>query len=80
MKFNCECCNYSTDDKSNFNKHIISKKHKLVESKVVVTSKTTQSQHLVIPESTSTVINNPIPVAVVDPIPNLETPTTSRFS
>ena len=53
MKFNCDCCNYSTDDKSNFNKHIISKKHKLVESKVVVTSKTTQSQHLVIPEPTS---------------------------
>jgi len=39
MKFNCECCNYSTDDKSNFNKHIISKKHKLVESKVVVSQK-----------------------------------------
>ena len=39
MKFNCECCNYSTDDKSNFNKHIISKKHKLVESKVVVSPK-----------------------------------------
>jgi len=39
MKFKCECCNYSTDDKSNFNKHIISKKHKLVESKVVVSQK-----------------------------------------
>ena len=39
MKFNCECCNYSTEDKSNFNKHIISKKHKLVESKVVVSQK-----------------------------------------
>jgi hypothetical protein len=39
MKYKCECCNYSTDDKSNFNKHIISKKHKLVESKVVVSPK-----------------------------------------
>ena len=39
MKFNCECCNYSTDDKSNFNKHLHSKKHKLVESKSVVSQK-----------------------------------------
>ena len=29
----CKCCDYSTEDKSNFNKHIISRKHKLVESK-----------------------------------------------
>jgi hypothetical protein len=36
MKFTCECCNYSTDVKVNFNKHINSKKHKLVESKSVV--------------------------------------------
>ena len=36
MKFTCECCNYSTDIKVNFNKHITSKKHKLVESKSVV--------------------------------------------
>lgn len=33
MKYKCECCNYSTEDKSNFNKHISSRKHKLVESK-----------------------------------------------
>ena len=32
MLFNCECCKYSTEDKSNFNKHILSKKHKLLES------------------------------------------------
>lgn len=30
----CICCDYSTDDKSNFNKHIASRKHKLVETKV----------------------------------------------
>ncbi len=29
----CKCCDYSTDDKSNFNKHITSRKHKLLESK-----------------------------------------------
>lgn len=33
MKYKCECCNYSTEDKSNFNKHIISRKHKLIEGK-----------------------------------------------
>jgi len=52
MKFNFECCNYSTYDKSNFNKHENSKKHKLVESKLVVNLKSTQSQHLVNIEST----------------------------
>lgn len=29
----CKYCDYSTEDKSNFNKHITSRKHKLVESK-----------------------------------------------
>jgi hypothetical protein len=33
VKYKCQCCNYSTDDKSNFNKHITSRKHKLIESK-----------------------------------------------
>ncbi len=33
MKYMCKCCDYSTDDKSNFNKHITSRKHKLLESK-----------------------------------------------
>lgn len=33
MKYVCKCCDYSTEDKSNFNKHITSRKHKLVESK-----------------------------------------------
>ena len=27
MKYNCEICNYETDDKSNFNKHLNSKAH-----------------------------------------------------
>lgn len=30
MKFICECCEYSTDVKVNFNKHVNSTKHKLV--------------------------------------------------
>lgn len=38
MKYKCECCNYSTEDKSNFNKHIISRKHKLIESKSTTSS------------------------------------------
>jgi hypothetical protein len=33
MKYMCKCCDYSTEDKSNFNKHNSSRKHKLVESK-----------------------------------------------
>jgi len=27
MNFKCECCNYETDDKSNFNKHVKSSRH-----------------------------------------------------
>jgi hypothetical protein len=33
MKYMCKCCDYSTEDKSNFNKHNSSRKNKLVESK-----------------------------------------------
>ena len=33
MKYTCECCNYFTEDKSNFNKHMSSRKHKMLESK-----------------------------------------------
>ena len=33
MKYTCECCNYFTEDKSNFNKHMVSRKHKMLESK-----------------------------------------------
>jgi hypothetical protein len=38
MKYMCKCCDYSTEDKSNFNKHITSRKHKLVESKATISS------------------------------------------
>ena len=52
MEYKCECCNYYTQRKYNYDKHIESNKHKLVESKLVVNLKSTQSQHLVNPEST----------------------------
>jgi len=38
MKFNCECCEYSTDVKANFNKHISSNKHKVMENKLAEVS------------------------------------------
>jgi hypothetical protein len=59
MKFNCECCNYSTDDKSNFNKHINSKKHKLVESKSVVSQKLVEISQKVVEVSQKLVENGP---------------------
>ena len=40
MKYVCKCCDYSSEDKSNFNKHITSRKHKLVESKIFVNTNT----------------------------------------
>ena len=59
MKFNCECCNYSTDDKSNFNKHINSRKHKLVESKSVVSQKLAEISQKVVEVSQKLVENGP---------------------
>jgi len=34
MEFTCDCCNYSTNIKSNFSKHIKSKKHILIHTKI----------------------------------------------
>ena len=33
MKYACECCNYTTQRKFNYDKHILSNKHKLVKGK-----------------------------------------------
>lgn len=35
MEYKCECCNYTTQRKFNYDKHILSNKHKLVESSTV---------------------------------------------
>ena len=43
MEYKCECCNYSTKKKYNFDKHNLSNKHKML----IVNTKTTQSKHLV---------------------------------
>ena len=39
MEHRCEHCNFSTKKKYNYDKHILSNKHKLVESKSVVSQK-----------------------------------------
>ena len=52
MEYRCECCNYYTKRKYNYDKHIESNKHKLVESKSVVNLKSPQSQLWVNPGST----------------------------
>ena len=39
MEYTCEHCNFSTKKKYNYDKHILSNKHKLVESKSVVSQK-----------------------------------------
>jgi hypothetical protein len=57
--FTCECCQYKTDFKSNYGKHVKSKKHVINSNKLApVTSenesikKVSESQHKVIPKST----------------------------
>jgi hypothetical protein len=35
MEYKCECCNYVTNKKYNYDKHILSNKHKLIEGKSV---------------------------------------------
>ena len=39
MEYTCEYCNFNTKKKYNYDKHILSNKHKLVESKSVVSQK-----------------------------------------
>ena len=51
MEYECKCCNFSTKKKYNYDKHLLSNKHKLFESKLVVIPKSSQSQHLVTFES-----------------------------
>jgi hypothetical protein len=39
MEYTCEYCNFNTKKKYNYDKHLLSNKHKLVESKLVVSQK-----------------------------------------
>jgi len=49
MNYECMCCNYSTAIKANFNKHLFSKKHILIESKSKVSPSKSKVSPLVIP-------------------------------
>ena len=57
MEYKCECCKFSTKKKYNYDKHILTNKHMLMEGKILVNPKTTESQHLVNNKST---ISQPI--------------------
>ena len=59
MEYTCEYCNFNTKKKYNYDKHLLSNKHKLVESKSVVNLKTPQSQHLVNIESSQSQPDTP---------------------
>ena len=43
MEYKCECCLFSTKKKYNYDKHLLSTKHKLLESKTVVSQKLAES-------------------------------------
>ena len=55
MEYQCECCKYSTAKRFNYDKHIVSKKHIMVEEngrrQQVVIPESPQSQPVVIPET-----------------------------
>jgi len=54
MEYRCECCNYVTNKKYNYDKHILSNKHKLIEGKSVgVKSKSKVSPKVAINNSYS---------------------------
>ena len=54
MEYRCECCNYVTNKKYNYAKHILSNKHKLIEGKSVgVKSKSKVSPKVAINNSES---------------------------
>ena len=65
MEYTCEYCNFNTKKKYNYDKHILSNKHKLVESKLAVNLKTPQSQHLVNIESSQSQPETPPKSAIV---------------
>jgi len=56
MEYSCECCKYKTNKRFNYDKHLLSKKHLLLEeiskSQPKVYSESTESQQVVIPKST----------------------------
>ena len=54
MEYTCDCCNYFTKKKYNYDKHILSNKHKLIEGKSVgVKSKSKVSPKVAINNSES---------------------------
>jgi len=54
MEYRCDCCNYVTNKKYNYDKHILSNKHKLIEGKYVgVKSKSKVSPKVAINNSDS---------------------------
>ena len=54
MEYKCECCNYVTNKKYNYDKHVLSNKHKLIEGKSVgVKSKSKVSPKVAINNSDS---------------------------
>ena len=65
MEYKCEHCNFNTKKKYNYDKHLLSNKHKLVESKSVVIPKSTFSQHLVNIESSQSQPETPPKSAIV---------------
>jgi len=44
MEFTCECCNYTTQFKSNYSKHMFTDKHLLNHRKAHATKSETKSQ------------------------------------
>lgn len=59
MEYRCECCKYTTNKRFNYDKHLISKKHLLLEESSKkqhkVNPESTESQQLVNPKSTEIV-------------------------
>jgi hypothetical protein len=49
MKYNCELCNYHSNDKANYNKHLSSKRHWLKKSKSLVSPLTSEVSPTVSP-------------------------------
>ena len=48
----CECCKYETNKKFNYEKHLLSERHTLIEKSFLIQQKTTQKPPKVNIEST----------------------------
>ena len=66
MAYNCECCKYVTNKKFNYEKHLLSERHCLIEKSFLIQQKTTQKQ---LNDNPKQLNDNPKTTVEPEPVP-----------